>query len=297
MTEKEYLQEFTKFFLDATRRTISPQTAIDLFLSETPGRPDDGYRVVAFEVGKSLENAQARIRELEAQLADLRDFAYNRAPKLASEECNSQKEELRAQLADANARAGGLREALEMVEWVHDAYQNMCCPWCSNDQEEDGGHKPDCARQAALAPTPTEPTPEAGALDTAMAELCARLRDHFEAAGHPACPDPECDYIAYENTDHAPNCAYVKYVQAQNRAIAEPTQVSPTPAIVKTLTNQHQRPFCVYLSDGKKISIQREGGAAWLRIEDTPIVTAAEPPQVFPWKEGDMLRAELEEKK
>ena len=32
---------------------------------------DDGYRAVAFELGKSLEAAQARIRELEAQLAAL----------------------------------------------------------------------------------------------------------------------------------------------------------------------------------------------------------------------------------
>lgn len=53
-------------------------------------------------------------------------------------------------------------------------------------------------------------------------------------------------------------------------------QAKPAPAIVKALTNQHGRPFCVYLSDGKKIGIRRDGGAAWLRIEDTPIVRAAE---------------------
>jgi hypothetical protein len=47
------------------------------------------------------------------------------------------------------------------------------------------------------------------------------------------------------------------------------------PAIFKVLTNQHGQAFAVYLSDGKKIGIQREGGAAWLRIEDTPIVQAA----------------------
>jgi hypothetical protein len=34
MTEKEYLQKFVAFFLDATHRTISPQTAIDLFLEQ-----------------------------------------------------------------------------------------------------------------------------------------------------------------------------------------------------------------------------------------------------------------------
>jgi DNA repair exonuclease SbcCD ATPase subunit len=46
-------------------------------------------------------------------------------------------------------------------------------------------------------------------------------------------------------------------------------------AIVKTLTNQHGQPFAVYLSDGMKIGIERDGGAAWLRIEPTPIVREA----------------------
>jgi len=59
-------------------------------------------------------------------------------------------------------------------------------------------------------------------LDKAMAELCARLREYFESAGHPICPDPECDYTAYENyenTEHAANCAYIRYVKAQDAAI------------------------------------------------------------------------------
>ena len=34
MTEKEYLQKFVAFFLDATYRTISPQSAIDLFIEK-----------------------------------------------------------------------------------------------------------------------------------------------------------------------------------------------------------------------------------------------------------------------
>lgn len=55
-------------------------------------------------------------------------------------------------------------------------------------------------------------------LDTVMAELCARLREHFEASGHPGCPDPECDYVAYENTEHAAGCAYAAYVEAQDAA-------------------------------------------------------------------------------
>lgn len=63
--------------------------------------------VIANIVGPATD---IRIRELEAQLAeanqtiaDLRDFAYNRAPKIAAEEADRQKAELEAQLAEANA--------------------------------------------------------------------------------------------------------------------------------------------------------------------------------------------------
>ena len=73
-----------------------------------------------------IREAEARIRELEdklnteiaehtrevlrngvleAQLADMRDLAYNRAPKLAAEECNKQKAELEARLAVAKETA------------------------------------------------------------------------------------------------------------------------------------------------------------------------------------------------
>src|SRR5215475_180056 len=66
---------------------------------------DTGYPAVAFAVGDELEKALARIRELEGDNANLRDFAYNRAPKIAAEECNRQKAEFEAQLAEANDRA------------------------------------------------------------------------------------------------------------------------------------------------------------------------------------------------
>lgn len=46
-------------------------------------------------------------------------------------------------------------------------------------------------------------------------------------------------------------------------------------SIVHTLTNQYGQAFAVYLSDGQKIGVQREGGAAWLQIEPTPIVREA----------------------
>lgn len=56
-------------------------------------------------------------------------------------------------------------------------------------------------------------------IDSAMAELCARLREHFEASGHPVCPDPECEMGDGFN-DHDAKCAYAAYVKAQDAAVA-----------------------------------------------------------------------------
>lgn len=65
-------------------------------------------------------------------------------------------------------------------------------------------------------------------IQTAMAELCVRLREHFESAGHPVCPDPECGELFDEHTS---DCAYVRYAQAQDAAAAqtqnERIQISP----------------------------------------------------------------------
>jgi len=125
--------------------------------------------------------ANAKVKELEAQLADLKDFAYNRAPKIAAEQADRQMAELRAQLAEkqriireheaatvrlcgqiddavarlvaAEARAEAMRKALEMVEWRASGAHYQCL-WCHNIKML--GHKSDCARQAALAPTPAE---------------------------------------------------------------------------------------------------------------------------------------------
>jgi hypothetical protein len=54
-----------------------------------------------------------------------------------------------------------------------------------------------------------------GRLDTAMAELCERLREHVESSGHPVCPDPACGQLFDE---HHSDCAYVKYIKACNAA-------------------------------------------------------------------------------
>src|SRR5689334_6493708 len=105
MTEQKYPRGELKVFLDEDYKQ---------------GALDDGYRAVEAAIGedgvKTLveahNKAQKRIRELKTQLsaanqaiADLRDLAYNRAPKIAAEQADKQAEELRAQLAEANARA------------------------------------------------------------------------------------------------------------------------------------------------------------------------------------------------
>lgn len=57
-------------------------------------------------------------------------------------------DDARTALDETNAERERLRAALEKVEY-HQAY-TFSCPWCFNLQED--GHKPDCARQAALSP-------------------------------------------------------------------------------------------------------------------------------------------------
>jgi hypothetical protein len=52
-------------------------------------------------------------------------------------------------------------------------------------------------------------------------------------------------------------------------------------SILKVLTTQEGKPFVVYLSDGMKISIQREGRQGWFRIERTPIVSEAQQGKVL----------------
>ena len=92
----------------------------------------------------ALTAANARIRELEAQLAE----ANEKRELLCSL--------LKTEVADRDegwARIAQLEAALKAVEWVYDADVALkFCPWCCNWQRED--HEPDCMRQAALAPEP-----------------------------------------------------------------------------------------------------------------------------------------------
>lgn len=68
--------------------------------SEGAAQPDDAPDELA-QAAPFKWDYERKIEELEAQLADLKDFAYNRAPKLAAAELQRQKEEYEAQLATA----------------------------------------------------------------------------------------------------------------------------------------------------------------------------------------------------
>ena len=63
---------------------------------------------------------EAKARQLEAQLADLRELAYERAPKLAAEECDKQKAQLEAQLREAEERIKTLEAANTAWKHYHD---------------------------------------------------------------------------------------------------------------------------------------------------------------------------------
>ena len=86
-----------------------------------------------------------------------------------------------------------------------------------------------------------------------------RLRAALEeiAEGRFYCSDGDC-----------------RAIETAQSALSDEQPAESVSAIIKTLTNQHGQVFAVYLSDGQKVGIQREGGSAWLRIEDTPIVHA-----------------------
>ena len=63
--------------------------------------------------------------------------------------------QLEADNDDLKAESARLRAALEQVEWIHNYSEVLICAWCKGYKHGDG-HKPDCARQAALTPEKKE---------------------------------------------------------------------------------------------------------------------------------------------
>lgn len=117
-----------------------------------------------------LQQAEGRIKTLEAANASWKRYhdagsaAYERAEKAEADagrlkEANTRMhEDIEALENVADLR----RIALEQVEY-HQAY-TLSCPWCFSLQES--GHKPDCARQAALSPATTTTRADSSAYGT-----------------------------------------------------------------------------------------------------------------------------------
>jgi len=121
-----------------------------------------------------------RIAELQAQLADMRDLAYNRAPKIAAEEANQQQEGLKAQLVEATM---ALATVSDYERWLSEA-------------------EADAARlrvvvEAAVDWADAFPGFEAGAfgssayLQAREGLLRAAVRDYRQAALSPRQPESE----------------------------------------------------------------------------------------------------------
>jgi hypothetical protein len=116
MREKEFLMEFVNrqhqlgfLFTNAPQLVYEP--VVDEFLAEF--HLDDGYRAVTFAVGDSLEKANARIRELEAQLAEAnaRAAAAEKLAPFFKNERDFAEDALRREMADREAAEAQLAEA------------------------------------------------------------------------------------------------------------------------------------------------------------------------------------------
>lgn len=57
------------------------------------------------------------------------------------------------------AAASDLLALVEQVEWLDRDEDQRFCPWCGAWSGDEGGHDPDCPRQAALAKVYGKPAP------------------------------------------------------------------------------------------------------------------------------------------
>jgi cupin superfamily acireductone dioxygenase involved in methionine salvage len=71
------------------------------------------------ELQTQLVDANAEIERLQQELADLKDLAYNRAPKLAAEEANKQIDPLKAEIERLRTELGYIANA-KLQNFNHD---------------------------------------------------------------------------------------------------------------------------------------------------------------------------------
>jgi hypothetical protein len=106
-----------------------------LSLMENPDHFSSTGRAVLLQVGKELLAEVVRLQELMIEQAE-----HYRVVKIGFNESLSTREE----------RIRLLNEAVQAVEWaVYGNWDTPRCVWCGG-KRRDGGHKPDCQREAAL---------------------------------------------------------------------------------------------------------------------------------------------------
>jgi hypothetical protein len=177
--------------------------------------------------------ADARITELEAQLiaanemiADLRDFAYNRAPTMAAEAADMQTEELRKELAEANAVKIKAFDAKRIAE---DEHLKVCAELDEANARAEAAEK---VARAAVAWKTYYGDDEDRQIETWLAFLNA-LAEYRAAPAQPSRPPHThyCQHCAGRWECEEADCQRGA-VSGCTSALAEPTPITPTPAML-----------------------------------------------------------------
>lgn len=187
---------------------------------------------------------------------------------------------VKAQLASAHARAEHLQGAVKLACNERDRYEvrnveleQRLCIMVERAENHEAQLAEEQRTNAALCETIGEMTRANTEAHRRFREAVSILADMHDDEG--------CQFKGARGKDVG--CLACLAQIALNGPAESAEELRP--AIFKALTNQHGQVFCVYLSDGKKIGIARDGGAAWLRIEDTPIVQGATPESTAPAEE------------
>lgn len=247
---------------------------------------DDGYQAVAFEVGKSLENAEARIRELEAQLAEAEEKRKNAVTSAKAFASDRDKQYMRAEAAEAQlaeARGdmqclrqelGRLRAAIGPQHCDIHARFSAGCLNCRLQQIE--------AQLAAQNIRANE----------RVADALKDRADMVDRAVKAEAQLAEANYRVQVHSDIAAENNLLRCkAEARAEALRKALEMVEWVSIAGCDHSMLECPWC----DELEYPSQRHADDCVRQAALAP--TPAEPPQVFPWKAGDMLRAELEARK
>lgn len=228
-----------------------------------------------------LEIAEKRIGELEGQLeaanAKLADPEYQYAGSRIHRESiiarNQELDELRDKLKRAEART--FEHAIASIA---DALML----------------RTEAELKKLLGPEFEAAVARAEKAEVEKEEIEKACQNLVDAVARARKADDNVDREPEDENFHEQEEAHVSLIIFENAALAAlkgGATIAPARAITKILTSQDGRPFVAYLSDGMKIGIEREGGAAWLRIEQTPLVMAALTPETPAEQESEANNA------